>query len=132
MSFACFFINVDNESQRMRVTDKDAVKTLHDGLSHVSTQWHLEADKMLIAVSCHSDKVDDTLLQQRNDTLYQSPMKTFGGWVRVKFINSDPKINKINKIAVLINPHDSIFNKTQLLHKNVRILVYIPKCFPFF
>lgn len=91
MSFACFFINVDNESQRMRVTDKDAVKTLHDGLSHVSTQWHLEADKMLIAVSCHSDKVDDTLLLQRNDTLYQSPMKTFGGWVRVKFINSDPK-----------------------------------------
>lgn len=83
-SFACFFINADKEEQRFRVTDECGARTLEESLSVVHKEWSLNPTQQLVPISCHSDFICDYCLQQMDKDLLPSPMKIFGGWVRVQ------------------------------------------------
>lgn len=81
---ATFFINIDDESQRFRFVGSSS-DTLQDALDFVATQWSLSSNQYLMPVSCHSDKVPDSIFQT-NKSVYQRYFYSFGGWVRVKII----------------------------------------------
>lgn len=89
--FACFFINVDSEDQRFRITDSDNsnIKTLNEALDYLKMELNLNLNQHLKPISCHSNSICDSCLQKMDSSLMRSPMKFFGGWIRFKIMKND-------------------------------------------
>jgi hypothetical protein len=88
-TFACFFINVDCEEQRFRITNDTSAQTLNEALTYLKKEMNLRQNQHLKPTSCHSDSICDRCLQNMDLNLMQSPMKFFGGWIRFKIMDND-------------------------------------------